>query len=95
MDDDEIEEHVHLNYLDPSYGKLSASYDVIDWDHTNGKKALNSTPIAHAACPIYKPKFKAYQGFKITEQEALENNEFDNYFCLDPYKLSYIDIKGS
>jgi hypothetical protein len=45
LDNEEIEEHVHLNYLDPSFGKLTASYDVIDWDHISGRKSLNSTPI--------------------------------------------------
>ncbi len=41
----EIEEHVHLNYLDPSYGLLSATYEVIHWNKNSNEKVMNSTPI--------------------------------------------------
>ena len=54
LSEENIEEHVHLNYLDPSLGQLTAFYEVIDWDHTSGRKSLNSTPIQLAACPKYQ-----------------------------------------
>ena len=71
---EEIEEHVHLNYLDPSFGSFSASYDVIKWDKISNEKTMNSTPIQLGACPKFAPKFKPYQGFSIVDTTILENN---------------------